>query len=94
MSETMLLATLIDIGVSGVVGFVLWLVIHYKTKAIVERLGKVEQALEKHSGKHEGLGREFSELRGTIRGWLGHQSESAPWFPREHKPRVRDEQPQ
>ena len=76
-----MLTTLIDIGFSGVVALVLWLTIHYKTKAIVERLDKVESALE----KHEGLGREFSELRGAILGWRGGRRDS-PSFPYERWP--------
>ena len=86
MDDTMLLTTLIDIGLAGFVAVVLWLVIHYRTKAIGDRLDDVERSINELSDGHNNLAREFSELRGEIRGRLGDPDTPLRLLPAEQRP--------
>ena len=63
--------TLIEIGIAGVVALVLWLAIHFKTKALSDQLGDVKRDVEKLTDSQNSLAREFSELRGQVQAWRG-----------------------
>ena len=66
-----LINTLIEIGIAGVVALVLWLVIHFKTKALSDQIGDVKRDVEKLTDSQNSLAREFSELRGQVHAWRG-----------------------
>ena len=67
----MLADLLINLGSTGLVAFFLWLVLHNQIKDVGRRVDQIDDAVTKLTDEHHQLAREFSELRGEIRGRLG-----------------------
>lgn len=82
-----LILALIDIGVAAFVVVLLWIVLHYRNKAletkmdrVIEEIEKVNNSIGKLEEAHHGLAREFSELRGEVKATTGYQGATLPPF--------------
>ena len=81
-----LIEALVNLGSTGLVAFFLWLVLHNQIKNVERRVDDVDKAVTKLTDEHNGLAREFSELRGVIRTAMGATGETGRVFPFERKP--------
>ena len=85
----MMTHVLLNFGAAGGVVLILWLLMRAEFASVKGRLDRLEKSVDDLTKEHNGLAREFSELRGAIRVWMSRSDSS--WFPRETRSMEKDE---
>ncbi|MDD9996411.1 MAG: hypothetical protein OXP09_21525 [Gammaproteobacteria bacterium] len=80
---------LLNFGAAGAVVLVLWLLMRAEFRSVNGRLDRLEKSVDDLTKEHNSLAREFSDLRATMRVWMG-AVESGRIFPFERKPKDSD----